>query len=326
MKKTILYNIIIISLLVISLEIVLRLFLNIVPQGVSPGIIDTREPYHIFNYSNITKGKVFGSKIFTDKEGFRISKNEVRNNNYENIYFIGGSVTFGNGIDQSKTFSGLLDKQFKKTNILNGGVIGSDIKNNYLTLIKKVKKDNLKKVFISISLDDLDRAMLELGSKNKIERDSNIIEKFKKNSIFRYLNNFIRSKSVIYVWIKGKILDAEQGYYNYSLQAFKDDKNIKFLDKYLNLINKYNLENKNKITFILLPYSKQIDGNGCTKEDLAQKTIKNYLKKHNFIFLDIKELFCKNSSSKKIFLKHDPAHLSVFGHRILANYLQDYIN
>ena len=30
-----------------------------------------------------------------------------------NIYFVGGSVTFGSGVDQSKTFSGVLNKEFK---------------------------------------------------------------------------------------------------------------------------------------------------------------------------------------------------------------------
>ena len=205
-------------------------------------------------------------------------------------------------------------------------MIGSDIKNNYLTLSKKYKKDNLQKVFISISLDDLDRAMLELGNTTKIERETNTIEKLKKNYFFKYLNDLIRSKSVIYVWIKGKILNAEQSYYDYSLNAFKDEKNLKFLEKYLDLINQYNMENKGKIIFVLLPYSKQVDTLGCKQQDLAEKIINNYLNKYNFIFLDVKKLFCKNSSPESIFLKHDPAHLSIYGHQVLANFLQDYID
>ena len=155
MKKIIFYNIIIISLLILSLEILFRLFLNISPQGVSPGIINTERSGLVFNYSNIKKGKVFGSKVFTDKNGFRVSKNYTNNEKDENIFFIGGSVTFGNGIDQSKTFTGILNEKFEKINIYNAGVIGSDIKNNYLILKVLLKQYHNRdtKMFLYISLD-----------------------------------------------------------------------------------------------------------------------------------------------------------------------------
>ena len=325
MKKIIFYNIIIISLLILSLEILFRLFLNISPQGVSPGIINTERSGLVFNYSNIKKGKVFGSKVFTDKNGFRVSKNYTNNEKDENIFFIGGSVTFGNGIDQSKTFTGILNEKFEKINIYNAGVIGSDIKNNYLILKEKVNKDNFKKVFISITLDDLDQIKVQGKKSSQIIRSKSFLEKIKENIIFSHMNNFVRSKSVVYVWIKGIILNAEQGYYNYSLNAFKDKKNLEYLKKYLNLINEYNNKNGKKFIFVILPYSKQTSSLGCTKSDLAEKIIEEYLEERSFVFLKIKKLFCEDQLTNKIFLKHDPAHLSYYGHNLLANYLKNYI-
>ena len=128
MKKIIIFNILIVSLTVIFLEILLRLFLDMTPQGVSKGIINKDSSNPNFNYSNVDKGRVFGSRVFTNDSGFRISQGEMSNADNLNVYFVGGSVTFGNGIDQSKTFTGILNEKFMKINIHNASVIGSDIK------------------------------------------------------------------------------------------------------------------------------------------------------------------------------------------------------
>ena len=61
------------------------------------------------------------------------------------------------------------------------------------------------------------------------------------------------------------------------------------------------MENKGKIIFVLLPYSKQVDTLGFKQQDLAEKIINNYLNKYNFIFLDVKKLFSKIVHQKVFF-------------------------
>tara|TARA_B100001093_G_scaffold493580_1_gene535889 strand:- start:27 stop:1004 length:978 start_codon:yes stop_codon:yes gene_type:complete len=318
MKKVILFNILVISLVVFFLEILLRLFLDITPQGVSKGIINQELSNINFNYPNISKGKVFGSKIFTDSNGFRISPGQTSNNDSPNIYFVGGSVTFGNGIKQSETFTGILNNRLQNINIHNLGVIGSDIKNNYNILEKKIKGKKVKKIFITFSLDDLDGVPRDLNSSHSINQKT-LISKLKKNIILIKINNFIRSKSVIYVWTKGVIFNAEKKYYEFSLNAFNSKKNLDYLEEYLDLISLHVQKNNYKIEFVVLPYSQQLKVSNCKKNDFAENVIEENLIKRKFKYIKIKDFFCKEANKNKIFLKHDPAHLSKYGHKTIAN-------
>ncbi len=325
MKKIILFNIIIISIVTIILEIFLRLFLDTTPQGVSRGIIDIESSNPNFNYVNIENGRVFGARVFTDENGFRISKGELNNFDNLNTYFIGGSVTFGNGIEQSKTFTGILNNKFKKINVHNASVIGSDIKNNYFILKNKVKMDKIDKIFISFSLDDLDGVPKNLESNLSPNNQNSIFHKLKKNTILVKINNFIRSKSVIYVWTKGVVFNSEKKYYEFSLNAFKNKDNLKYLEKYLDLIKILSKNNFNKVNFILLPYTYQLKDNNCKNKDLAEKLIEKNLKKRGFKYIVVKDYLCQDKNKKKIFLKHDPAHLSKYGHKALSKILYDYM-
>ena len=75
-------------------------------------------------------------RVYTDKNGFRISKNHLEKQN-QNMLFIGGSVTFGPGVIADKTFVELLNKN-SDYNIKNASVFGTNLENN--TEIIKDKK------------------------------------------------------------------------------------------------------------------------------------------------------------------------------------------
>ena len=61
----------------------------------------------------------------------------------KNIYFIGGSVTFGSGVEQKNTFSGILNKKFENYNIINSSVIGSNLINN-LKILNQIEKKKFR--------------------------------------------------------------------------------------------------------------------------------------------------------------------------------------
>ncbi len=323
MKKIVFYNTLILFLIIFTFEILLRFFFDITPQGLSKGIINEQSSKPRFNYSNIKEGKVFGKKIFTDKNGFRINKKEkLQNYDNENIYFVGGSVTFGSGVDQSETFSGILGKRLKNFNIFNASVIGSNLENNYYILKNKIPKENLKKIYINFSLDDILFQEIVQAEENLKKIDESLLNKFKNNKFFLKLNAFIRSKSVIYVWIKGFIFNAEQGYYVHANETYKNPQNINLLKKKLDMIKNYNDDLNNKITFLIIPYSYQIKKNNCKSEDLSEKIIKKELSERKFKFFLIKNIFCENDKKNKIFLSQDPSHLTGYGHQIIADYIE----
>ena len=58
--------------------------------------------------------------------------------------------------------------------------------------------------------------------------------------------------------------------------------------------------NDNKIIFLLIPYSHQINNENCLIDDFAENIIKNELNSRNFKYINFKTIFCKNESKKKI--------------------------
>ena len=329
MKKIIFINFIIFFLIILSIEVFFRFFLNITPQGISRGIINEDSSKPTFNYSNVEKGKIFGKRVFTDKNGFRVTKNKEINKykkNQENIYFVGGSVTFGSGVNQTKTFSGIINKKFENINVYNAGVMGSNLANNYFIIKNKIKTEKLKKIYINFSLDDISSSEILVNVSEediKNSKKNNFMEKIKNNTIIRNMNIFIRSKSAIYVATKGFILGSQKQYYIAPHERFKKTENIDYMKKYLDMIKNYNDEIDNKIVFLVIPYSYQIKDQNCKSDDYAENIIKNELYKREIKFYKIKDLFCNEDKKDKIYLTLDPAHMSKYGHKILANYLSN---
>ena len=113
MKKIFLYNFITIFFLIAIIELFFNFYLNTVLQGVDSGILQQSNSDIVpsFNYPHIKNKKVFGVKVFTDSNGFRITEGEVNEEEKKKVYFIGGSTTFGNGVEEKNTFVGILKKK-----------------------------------------------------------------------------------------------------------------------------------------------------------------------------------------------------------------------
>ena len=75
MKKIVLINLIILILLIFLTEMIFRLILSYNVQGISENLLNKKISYS-FNQPNLNYGKAFGVKIYTDKDGFRIKKNQ----------------------------------------------------------------------------------------------------------------------------------------------------------------------------------------------------------------------------------------------------------
>ena len=101
------------------------------------------------NYLYPNKGFVFGEEIFTDNFGFRVPSKEFEYLHNDNIFILGDSVTFGNGIKEEDTFVGLLRKKFNNKNFINSSVPGYQMKDQ----IKIIQRSqNLKILTLSYIL------------------------------------------------------------------------------------------------------------------------------------------------------------------------------
>ncbi len=109
------------------------------------------------------------------------------------------------------------------------------------------------------------------------------------------------------------------------MSQFEVEEKILYLDRTLAKYAKQNSILNNKIIFLIIPFSQQINNENCNKDDLAEQIIENKFNKYKFKYIKFKKIFCDDLKKNKIFLKYDYSHLSVYGHEIVANTIKQKI-
>ena len=127
-----------------------------------------------------------------------------------------------------------------------------------------------------MSLDDIIDNQNLIDDGNLLTNNSTFIKILKENIIIQKANSFVRAKSVTWVWLKGAFLNSVERYYNYSLDSFRDKKNLLFRQE-SSLISNFNQTFNNKIVILIIPIVKKKNEN-CNKEDLAEIEMKKSLK------------------------------------------------
>lgn len=318
MKKTLIINLIILFSLIVLIEATFRFIFSYNVQGISKNLINKKIDFR-FNTQNLNYGKAFGAKVYTDENGYRIKKNQINKDSQE-ILFIGGSVTFGPGVKADNTFVELLNKK-SNYNIKNASVFGTNFENNIKIIKnKKGKHKNIKKVFINFPLDDI---LSDKVALNESENVNNKREKIRENKIINIFNNFVRSRSAAYVFIKGIIMKPQLNYYIYDLSLYNNKKLLNQLE--LNLKELSKTFDKEKIFFFSIPYAEQVK-NGCNNQDKAEKILKKIFKKMDYKIYFLKDDLCNEKNPINFYLKNDPVHLTKSGHFAVYTVLKNFIN
>ena len=318
MKKIVLINLIILILLIFFTEMTFRIILSYNVQGISENLLNKKISYS-FNQPNLNYGKAFGVKIYTDKDGFRIKKNQNIKKS-KDILFVGGSVTFGPGIKAEKTFVELLNNQ-SNFNIKNASVFGTNLENNIEIIKNHNNLQNVNKVFINFPLDDI--ISNKVNFKKDGTKEKSITDSFKNNKIINYLNTLIRSKSAAYVFVKSVIVNPQKNNYLYDLNLYKNENLLRQLEVNLDEISK--VLSKEKIFFYSIPYAAQVK-NGCSTNDGTEEILKKIFNKKDYSILFLKKDFCKIKKPINYYLKNDPVHLSKQGHEAVSLILKKYVN
>jgi len=278
-----------------------------------------KELSYRFNAPNLDYGKAFGAKIYTDENGYRINKNQIKKKGQE-ILFVGGSVTFGPGVKANNTFVELLNKA-SLYSIKNASVFGTNFENN-IKIIESRKNNHkyIKKIFINFPLDDILSNEISLNENNET---NNEIEKIKKNRLIDTINKFIRTKSATYVFIKSIIVNPQLNNYIYDLNLYNNEKLLSQLE--VNLLELTKTFDREKIFFYSIPYAEQVK-NGCDKQDKSEKILKKIFNKMNYKIYFLKDDLCKEKNPVNFYFKNDPVHLSKSGHFAVYNVLKKFIN
>ena len=149
-----------------------------------------------------TKKTVKTYNVFTDENGFRVSKNNKNFKKDDNlIVFLGDSFTYGFGLNYEDSVVGNLQKKNTKHQFINMGVPG------YSPLILKHKLKNFielgsrpKKIFYLLDLTDVhDESNRWVKLKNinyPVISDASVSEEIKK--VFNFKKHFKMSRLLVY--------------------------------------------------------------------------------------------------------------------------------
>ena len=279
-------------------------------------------------YKPNMKSIVFGKDVFTDSQGYRVPYINFEYSAKKSILIIGDSTSYGVGVEEEKTFIGLVRKKFPEVNIYNSSLAGHDIYDHVLLLNKYENTLKFEKVFYFLNLNDIDglsdkEKIQNLNEKN--DKNINFSEKLKKNIILAKINFYLRSKSALYVYMKSLVIDPSKIHFKKTYNNYLSKNNLTTYKKKLDEIFLDFNNKKYSISVIILPWEYQTREN-CNNKNLflPQEFLKNYFTKNKINYVDFSRNFCEQEDVKKMFLNFDPAHLSAKGHIFTEKLLLKY--
>ena len=321
MKKIIFINFVILFLIIIVFELTTNFFKLSGLMGIQSGLIDKNQKLHFFKPNS--SGIIFSKKVFIDKYGFRVPKKDFKYEGSKNIFLIGDSTTFGNGVLEKNTFVGLLRKRYKDINFYNSSVPGYQIKHHIINLEKIKKFENVEKIIYFFTLNDVLNSANIVG----IKKDDKIREGYfilKDIKLLKKLNNFLINKSYFYMYVKGKLTDPSKRWFS-SVNNFYLKNNLEFLNTNFEKMENFSKNINAKLVIVVLPYEYQT--RNCKKDSLLpQNKLRAITSKKDINYLDFTHYFCSLKSPKKYFYKFDPMHLSEKGHMLVYNSIINEIN
>lgn len=321
MKKIIFFNLIVITLMLLSFEFFLRIFNIIELQGFEKNTFYSENKI-IYHNPNILKTGM-GKKIKTDSNGFRIPLEKLEIiKEAPGVLILGDSVSFGVSVEEKKTFIGLLRKNIKK-NFYNTSVAGHRLE-VYPILLEKYHRQfpEIKEILIFLCINDIvgKDGILKETKIDKVDINNNLYKLLKKNFLIK-TNFFLREKSAVFNLAKAIGTQNVKRHFFYMYPYYKNKVYLENYEKNLKKLIDFSDINKLNTKFVLLPYKYQTKNNCSSELMLPQSEIKNLFKKLNYQLFDFSEEFCNKKDNNKLFLNFDPMHLSSEGHKFVSELL-----
>jgi len=261
--------------------------------------------------------------VITNSQGLRNEEEIDFSKDNFRILTIGDSFTYGPYVNNQDTWQAVLEKKLKdkfpdkKIQVLNAGVAGYTITDEFEYLKEKGVKTKPNLVILGIyanDINDLKPEKREIYARKKQKKKTksflfNFISLAKNTAIF----NFLEKERVLLLTAKSvqsKNVHAEQTEQN-SLKKY-----ISYLDEFINYTKKNNL----RFLVILFPEISQLKNNKNYFQDEITKDLKE--KKVKYInFFDI----YKDNDFYFFYLSPYNFHLSAVGNYFSADYISKHI-
>jgi hypothetical protein len=258
-----------------------------------------------------------GVRVFTDRYGFRVPP-RFRDTNPADapaLLILGDSIAFGSGVEEERTFAGLLRGSLPSTRIYNSAVIGygaSDYRNVAAHFLPD--HDEVRTICLVFCLNDVKQKPAPIGRSARVTPPTS-----RSESIFSAakLDFFLRSNSELYVVLKSELSDPQERYWRLAASAYADVGDVGRTLQPITEIAEISRLLGAKFFVIIAPYEFKLRSNDA-EGTTPQGTLIDYFERHGVAYVDALPVFRRvGLPSYEHFLPGYPMHFSAVGHEVI---------
>lgn len=271
----------------------------------------------------------FGTLVYTDEHGFRVPKGGLPEDERkpEAILILGDSVTFGPAIEEADTFAGLLRTRFASQRIYNASVIGystpdyQNVVEAFVPLHREVTAVVLVFCLNDISATSAQNIDQHLKQKTQNVPEKNLTETLRSFTPLSDANDFLRSRSKLYLFLRHRLLGTQMRDWMAVLQLYSEDRAADVEQAVDDIAEIAEVLKKRAISFVVVlsPYEVQLRNPEDPETQVPQRRLGDLLSRAGVDTIDARRYFDASHPSSDYYLAYDPAHLSALGHRVMAN-------
>ena len=275
----------------------------------------------------------FGQKVYTDEHGFRIPKRGVREDagKREAILILGDSVAFGPAVEEEQTIAGLLRAHFPDQRIYNSSVIGfttADYRNvvdAFVPLHQEVTAVALVYCLNDVSVTSARNIEREVGKKNDGgDSASSLTETLRGFTWISDANDYLRSRSKLYLLIRHRLLGTQTRDWHEVLQLYGEDhtEDVEQAASDIAAIAALLKPRGIRLVVVLAPFEYQLGNADDPDTQLPQRTLTELLRRAGVDPIDPRPDFDASRASD-YYLAYDAMHFSAAGHRVIADVIAE---
>jgi len=275
----------------------------------------------------------FGTLVSMDEHGFRVPKRGIPDDERkpEAILILGDSVGFGPAVEEGDTFAGLLRTRFTNKRIYNSSVVGystPDYRNvidAFLPLHGEVTAVVLVYCLNDISATSAQNIDRHLKKTTQNVAEQNLTETLRSFALLSDANDFLRSRSKLYLFLRHRLLGTQMRDWKAVLQLYSEDRaaDVEQAVRDIAEIAAVLKERAIPLVVVLSPFEYQLRKPEDPETQVPQRRLGDLLSRADVNYIDARRYFDDGRSSSDYFLAYDPAHLSAVGHRVIANVIAE---
>jgi len=275
-----------------------------------------------------TEAISFGQTVYTDPYGFRVPKGGVSEDaeKSEAILIVGDSVGFGPAVEEADTFAGRLRARFPEKRVYNSSVIGYSTPDyrNVVDAFLPSHPEVTAVVLVYCLNDATSRISQKIDRYLKEERadvpEQKLTEWFRSFTLLSDLNDYLRSRSKLYLFVRHHLLGTQTRDWKAVLQLFSEGNTPDVEQSVSDLVGIASVLRDRSIPFVLVisPFEYQLRKPEDPETQVPQRKLGDLLARAGVAYIDVRPYFDRALPSRDYFLAYDSMHFSALGHRVMA--------